>query len=214
MKIIVIRKPQAALVASMVPTGDPSAINTISGPKCLHRTTASIAIENDSEIAVRAKILLAVKLITGRSDSNVPVSGAGYATVLVLGCIRMYIVKLLTWARSTIGIIVDPQVCLRAEANFPKTAAYGFLQYELPMRFEVSGCATVGETICTSLVMVRKVDGHRSAVGRGVDAVGYGTPRSSVGGTIYESSVVHWSCHCTFKAEDNSQCCIKHGGSR
>lgn len=61
----------------MVPTGDPPAIDTISGPKCLHRTTASIAIENDSEIAVRAKILFAVKLVTGRIDSNVPVSGAG-----------------------------------------------------------------------------------------------------------------------------------------
>jgi hypothetical protein len=61
----------------MVPTGNPPAINTISGPICLHGTTAPIAIKNDREIAVRAKILLAVKLITGRSDSNVPVSGAG-----------------------------------------------------------------------------------------------------------------------------------------
>jgi hypothetical protein len=77
MKIIVIREPQAALVAGMVPTGNPPAINPISGPVCLHRTAASIAIKNNREIAVRAKILLAVKLVTGRSDSNVPVSGAG-----------------------------------------------------------------------------------------------------------------------------------------
>lgn len=60
----------------MVPTGDPPAVDTISGPICLHCAAASVAIENDSEIAVRAKILVAVELVTGRSLSNVPVSRA------------------------------------------------------------------------------------------------------------------------------------------
>ena len=77
MEIIIVREPQAALVAGMVPTGDPPAIDTIPGPKCLYRTTTYIAVENDGEIAVRAIILLAVELVAGRSNSNVPVSGAG-----------------------------------------------------------------------------------------------------------------------------------------
>lgn len=119
----------------MVPTGDPAAIYTISGTICCHCTTASITIENYSEIAIGARILLAVKLVTGGGDGNVPVSGAGYLIVLLAGRICKDALKSLTWARSTIGIVVDPEICLRAEANFPKIAANGFLQYELPMSF-------------------------------------------------------------------------------
>ena len=77
----------------------------------------------------------------------------------------MDIVKLLTWARSTIGIVVYPEACLRAEANFPIIAAHSFFQYELPVRFEVSGCTTLGETIRSRPVVVWEVDWHRSAVG-------------------------------------------------
>ena len=134
--------------------------------------------------------------------------------MLVLGITHTDIVESLTWARSTIGIVVDPEVCLRAEANFAKIAAHGFLQYELPMRFKVSGCTSLGETIGSSIVVVEGFDWRSSAAGRGVDAVGYGTRRRGVNGTADESSVVHGSCHCVFEAEENSQCCIKHGGSR
>ena len=72
MEIVIVREPQTARIAGMVPAGDPSAIDTIASSKCLHSPTAYVGIEYDSEVAIWAEKLFAIELVAGRFHGNIP----------------------------------------------------------------------------------------------------------------------------------------------
>jgi len=101
----------------------------------------------------------------------------------------------LTRTRSAVGIVVDPEVSLGAEADCPKITAYGFLKHKLPVRFDVTDQTSLGETWGSSVVTV---DRGSSAVSHRVEAGGNGPSRRDTERTEGKSRVVHGSRHCVF----------------
>ena len=101
----------------------------------------------------------------------------------------------LTWAGSTVGVIIDPEICLWAETNLPKIAAYGFLENELPMGFEISNYTTLAESVGVCFVVLG-VDRRNSAVGHAVNAGGYDAARGNTDGAVDESRMVQRCSIC------------------